>query len=269
MKIGKYYVDAIRDIGIERQDDKGNPVICKGFYCRVYDDPAYGNQVDDFCLAVGHEISDDSDEALEKGIRWYLGIENQAEKEHEKEVDETTDMITAEDIVEQAVYAANTPECCADEQAENMLGMLGANIVEPEIYHSEDECPNHEEAEPDDYKQAVQELVDREFEDFQAEMTEGKTPQEVFDNCRKIFVISELHESICDELGYDDEVYKALYQDRGGILKKLHSAFESQIEPCLGTPGDMTEFIEGYCNENHADIMQGDDDQCLGMGGIS
>ena len=26
-----------------------------------------------------------------------------------------------------------------------MLGMLGANIVEPEIYHDEDKCPNREE----------------------------------------------------------------------------------------------------------------------------
>ncbi len=133
MIIGKYYVDAIEDNGIERQDDKGNDVLCKGFYCRVYDDPAYGNQVDDFCLAVGHEIPDDSSEALENGIRWYLGIEHQAEKEHRQEVDETTDMITAEDIVEQAVYAANAPDCCADEHAENMLGMRGANNIEPEI----------------------------------------------------------------------------------------------------------------------------------------
>ena len=38
----------------------------------------------------------------------------QAEKEHEKEVDEATDMITAEDIVEQAVYMANAPECCIE-----------------------------------------------------------------------------------------------------------------------------------------------------------
>jgi hypothetical protein len=26
-----------------------------------------------------------------------------------------------------------------------MLGMLGANIIEPEIYHDEDECPKREE----------------------------------------------------------------------------------------------------------------------------
>ena len=65
-----------------------------------------------------------------------------AEEEHRQEVDETTDMITTEDVIEQAVYMANAPDCCADEHAENMLGMLGANIVEPEIYHDEDECPN-------------------------------------------------------------------------------------------------------------------------------
>ena len=65
-----------------------------------------------------------------------------AEEEHRQEVDEVTDMITTEDVVEQVVYMANAPDCCADEHAENMLGMLGANIVEPEIYHDEDECPN-------------------------------------------------------------------------------------------------------------------------------
>lgn len=67
-----------------------------------------------------------------------------AEEEHRKEVDETTDMITVEDIVEQTVYAANAPECCAENHAENMLSMLGANIVDEEVYHDEDECPKLE-----------------------------------------------------------------------------------------------------------------------------
>ena len=62
------------------------------------------------------------------------------QEKHEEEVRETTDMITAEDLTEQAVYAANAPDCCsAEQQAENMLGMLGANVVEPEIYHTEEE----------------------------------------------------------------------------------------------------------------------------------
>ena len=62
------------------------------------------------------------------------------QEKHEEEVRETTDMITAEDLTEQAVYAANAPDCCSDEEkAENMLNMLGANVVEPEIYHTEEE----------------------------------------------------------------------------------------------------------------------------------
>ena len=64
-----------------------------------------------------------------------------AEQEHKKDIEETTDLITAEDLVEQAVYAANAPDCCSEEeQTENMLEMLGANIVDEEIYHDEEEC---------------------------------------------------------------------------------------------------------------------------------
>lgn len=88
--------------------------------------------------------------ALAFSLDYFDDIEKQikqvqtAEEEHQKEIDETTDMITTEDVVEQAVYMANAPDCCADEHAENMLGMLGANIVEPEIYHDEDECSTFE-----------------------------------------------------------------------------------------------------------------------------
>lgn len=140
MKYGDYYVDAIPDNGIERTDDQGKTVICNGYFCQLYDDPDYENRVDYFCLAVGHEIPDDSESSLENGIRWYLGIATPTE-ERRQEADETTDRITAEDLVEQAVYAAHAPDCCADRHAENMLGMLGANILEEEIYHDEEDCP--------------------------------------------------------------------------------------------------------------------------------
>lgn len=83
-------------------------------------------------------------------LDYYDDIEKQikqvqtAEEEHQKEIDETTDMITSEDMVEQAVYIANAPECCADEHAENMLSVLGANIMDEKVYHDEDECPKLE-----------------------------------------------------------------------------------------------------------------------------
>ena len=60
----------------------------------------------------------------------------------EEQTEETNEIIAAEDLVEQAVYAANAPDCCSErDQAENMLAMLGANIVDDEVYHDEDECP--------------------------------------------------------------------------------------------------------------------------------
>ena len=62
------------------------------------------------------------------------------QEEHEEKVAETVDMITAEDLVEQAVYAVNAPACCSDgQQAKNMLDMLGANVMDSDIYHTPEE----------------------------------------------------------------------------------------------------------------------------------
>ena len=44
------------------------------------------------------------------------------------------------DLAEQAEYAANAPKCCSEkERALNMLGMLGSNIADEDIYHDESE----------------------------------------------------------------------------------------------------------------------------------
>lgn len=73
MHIGGYYVTAIEDIGIEREDRNGNTEICKGYYCQVYENEDLRNEVDNFCLAVGYEIEDMSEASLEAGIRNYMG----------------------------------------------------------------------------------------------------------------------------------------------------------------------------------------------------
>lgn len=57
---------------------------------------------------------------------------------------ETTDMITAEDLAEQLVYATFAPECCSpEERSENMLKMLGANIVNEDVFHDESDHLAH------------------------------------------------------------------------------------------------------------------------------
>lgn len=64
------------------------------------------------------------------------------QEEKELAEKETIEMITAEDAVETTVYLANAPDCCSgDGQLDNVLGMLGANVMDEDIYHSEDQHP--------------------------------------------------------------------------------------------------------------------------------
>ena len=73
-------------------------------------------------------------------------LENDPQAKHEAEVQETADMITGEDVMEVTAYMANAPDCCSKEEvAENAMSMLGASIVEPEIYHTEEEHENAQE----------------------------------------------------------------------------------------------------------------------------
>ena len=84
----------------------------------------------------------ESAELVDDGIEYEVKreyCENLREEEYEDE-QKCTDMRTAEDIAEQAEYAANAPKCCSKkERALNMLGMLGSNITDEDIWHDESE----------------------------------------------------------------------------------------------------------------------------------
>lgn len=78
----------------------------------------------------------DSDDGEKNKTKRKRGEEIKDEKSDEKQ--KATDILTAEDIAEQAEYAANAPKCCSGkERALNMLGMLGSNIADEDIYHDE------------------------------------------------------------------------------------------------------------------------------------
>ena len=52
------------------------------------------------------------------------------------------DMISLEDCVETTIYASNAPKCCiAGERLGAMLGMLGADVLDENAYHREDDHP--------------------------------------------------------------------------------------------------------------------------------
>lgn len=90
----------------------------------------------EFIQRVTEEQNSNDDE--DNKTKRKRGEEIKDEKSDEKQ--KVTDMLTAEDIAEQAEYAANAPKCCSEkERALNMLGMLGSNIADEDIYHDEDE----------------------------------------------------------------------------------------------------------------------------------
>ncbi|MBQ3221940.1 MAG: hypothetical protein IJB34_08300 [Clostridia bacterium] len=164
------------------------------------------------------------------------------EKEQEKAGEETLETITAEDLVEQAVYLANAPDgVTAEDKSEAMLGMLGANIVDESVYE-----------EPDDEKE-VEESIVKEFAEFKNERTAGKTAEEVFDDAYEISVKTALRDAVC-EGDYEDNVYKALLQNRGEILQKLYDAYQGTPSASVATNTDAESFVEWYA-EKHLKAM--------------
>ncbi len=61
---------------------------------------------------------------------------------HIQSEEETNEMLLAEDAIQTTTYMANAPDCCSGaEKLDNMLGMLGADIMDEDVYHDEDEHP--------------------------------------------------------------------------------------------------------------------------------
>ena len=183
-------------------------------------------------------------------------LENDPQAKHEAEVQETTDMITAEDLTEQAVYAANAPDCCSDEQqAENMLGMLGANVVEPEIYHTEEE---HDEvmgeSEPD-YKQELKASVDAEYDEFKETLCAQGT-DEVFNHSFEVNAKTEFMLSITEDAEYEPWVYKGLYQEAGSVLANLYDEYVSNPKGSINSQADTEAFIKDYCEKYYSDLHE-------------
>lgn len=63
-------------------------------------------------------------------------------EDRQEQENETNEILLAEDAAQTTAYAANAPDCCSGaEQFGNMLGMLGADVADEDIYHSEDTHP--------------------------------------------------------------------------------------------------------------------------------
>lgn len=188
--------------------------------------------------AIG--LSNDEIESL--GLDFLKEYFDQAE-EHQQQAQETTDLITTEDLVEQAVYLANAPEYSEEQHAENMLRLLGANVVDEESI--EDDV---------NYQAEVLQSVDNEFGRIK-ETTLRLSPEEIFRLSYKTVNLFEITDFLLVENNCSDKVYKALYEDNGLILEKLvQYCKDSGITLTCGE--ETAQCVENYCNEFHPEIMQ-------------
>ena len=63
-------------------------------------------------------------------------------EDRQEQENQTTEILLAEDAVQTTAYLVNTPDCCSGaEQLDHVLGMLGADVMNDKVYHSEDEHP--------------------------------------------------------------------------------------------------------------------------------
>ena len=125
---------------------------------------------------------------------------------------------------------------------------------------------NYERKEPD-YEDEVIRSVNAEFEAYKADVL-SRSPEEIFHENYKIHVFTELKgvisEGVEDENGYgylDIEHYKALYEERGGILNALFDDFVSNEYASVHNFEDTSEFIKDYCERFHLNNHNGENKQ--------
>lgn len=72
----------------------------------------------------------------------YATEECEMEGPSEAEEREENELLAAEDAVQTTIYLANAPSCCSGiHQLGNVLGMLGADVMDEDVYHNNDDHP--------------------------------------------------------------------------------------------------------------------------------
>ena len=108
------------------------------------------------------------------------------------------------------------------------------------------------------YKELVRESVEKEFEEFKANLM-GKSAEEIFQSNYEIHIKTELFDTLCGEyVDVGEEYYRALYEevDHGGILQQLYDDFISSENASVNTGEDTIFFIKDYCEHYYSDIMK-------------
>lgn len=63
-------------------------------------------------------------------------------EDRQEQENETNEILLAEDAVQTTAYLANAPDCCSGaEQLDHVLEMHGADVMDEDVYHTEDQHP--------------------------------------------------------------------------------------------------------------------------------
>ena len=136
---------------------------------------------------------------------------------------------------------------------------LAENIPDAELREYATKVENEPvSVEAPSYKELVRNSVEKEFEEFKANLM-GKSAEEIFQSNYEIHIKTELFDTLCGE--YDDfgeEYYRALYEevDHGGILQQLYDDFLGSEYASVSTGEDTLSFIKDYCEHYHDDILR-------------
>ena len=106
------------------------------------------------------------------------------------------------------------------------------------------------------YKELVRESVEKEFEEFKANLM-GKSAEVIFQSNYEIHIKTELCDTI-NSYDFDDEYFRALYQDtkNGGVLNNMYEDFIGSEYASVNTGEDTIYFIRGYCEHYYSDVMK-------------
>ena len=136
---------------------------------------------------------------------------------------------------------------------------LAENIPDAELREYATNVENEPvSVESPNYKELVVNSVEKEFEEFKANLM-GKSAEEIFQNNYEIHVKTELFDTLCGEyVDVGEEYYKALYEevDHGGILQQLYDDFLGSEYASVSTGEDTLSFIKDYCEHYHDDILR-------------
>ena len=136
---------------------------------------------------------------------------------------------------------------------------LAENIPDAELREYATNAENEPvSVESPNYKELVVNSVEKEFEEFKANLM-GKSAEEIFQSNYEIHIKTELFDTLCGEyVDVGEEYYRALYEevDHGGILQQLYDDFISSENASVNTGEDTIFFIKDYCEHYHSDVMK-------------